>query len=503
MRLWVAVALTALSGALYGLAFPPVGWWPLAWVALVPFLVAVGESSAGRGLALGMLLGVAVAAGVGTWMPDAVINYYDQSLFVGVVVFLACAVLQASWQYAGFTLLHRRLVGRAGALAPLLVAAAWTAAELARVEPAVGNPWALLGYSQAAMPLLVQTADLAGIYVVGFVVAVVNAALAGAWRAGWHAGRSGLVVAVLVLGAAIAYGAIVERRLARNAVGDAVPVAAAQANLDLGTQWKQEFYGANLGAYAELTLQAVRRRPARLVVWPESALTFFIESEAAYRSYLGQLLSHANAQLLTGGPRAVLDPDGRPPRYINAAFMLSRTGTVEAMYEKRFLVPFAEYFPLPELDFLRREFGRVREFTPGTLQAPLPTVAGPVGVMICNEAMLGEHAIERVRRGAEWLVALTNDSWVGRRQYAEIAFEMARVRAVEVRRWLVRSSTSGPSAMIDPFGRVVDELDFNTQGFVAAELVPRTGLTVYARIGDAFAWGCALVAVGLALLRSR
>jgi apolipoprotein N-acyltransferase len=495
--------LTALSGALYGLAFPPVGWGPLAWVALVPFLLAVRASGAGRAVGLGVLLGIAVSVGVGTWMPIAVINYYDQSFAVGVVVFLACALLQASWQYAGFALLFRRLARRPTAFAPVLVAAAWTAAELARVKPVVGNPWALLGYSQMRMPLLVQSADLGGAYAVGFLVALMNAAIAGWWCARAEAerrtARAGMAVAALVVAAAVGYGAAVTRGLDAGGAASRVPVVAAQANLDLGTQWKPEFYGANLGAYSELTLRAVEGRPASIVVWPESALTFFIESEAAYRGYLGAVLTRAGAELLTGGPRVVTS-DGAPPRYLNAAFVLSRGGAVQATYEKHNLVPFAEYFPLPQLDFLRREFGLVREFTPGTRQAPLPTPAGPAGVMICNEAMLGEHAVDRVRHGSEWLVALANDSWVGQRQYADIALEMTRLRAVEVRRWLVRASTSGPSAIVDPAGRLVERRAFDTRGFVRGELVPRRDLTVYARAGDAFAWTAAVVALAFAVL---
>ena len=502
MRTGTAVALTALSGALYGLAFPPVGWWPLAWIALVPFLIAVRASGPRRALALGALLGVTASYGVGTWMPAGVINYYQQPFAVGAAIFLVCALVQSSWQFAGFALLYRRLAERGAGLAPLAVAGAWTAAELARAKPAVGNPWALLGYSQARVPLLVQTADLAGVYAVGFAVAAMNAALAGWWTSRGRddaraAGRAGIAVAALLVLAVIAYGAVAERALDAEPRPGGVPIAAAQGNLDLGVQWQPEFYGANLGAYADLTLEAVARRPARLVVWPESALTFFIESEPVYRAYIGRLLTRADAELLTGGPRAMTDGDGRA-HYLNAAFVLSRTGAVEATYEKRFLVPFAEYFPLPQLDLLRRRFGKVREFTPGTLQAPVPTVAGPAGVMICNESMLGEYAIDRVRHGAEWLVTLTNDTWIGRQQYADIALEMARLRAVEVRRWLVRSSTSGPSAIVDPAGRIVDRLAFDARGFVAADVVPRRGLTLYARIGDAVAWAVAAAAIVLA-----
>jgi apolipoprotein N-acyltransferase len=163
-------------------------------------------------------------------------------------------------------------------------------------------------------------------------------------------------------------------------------------------------------------------------------------------------------------------------------------------------VPFAEYFPFPRLDFLRREFGRARQFSPGTHAAPLATVAGPVGVTICNESMLAEHTIERVRAGAAWLVTLSNDSWVGRRQYADIAIEMGRLRAVEVRRWLVRASTSGPSAVVDPVGRVVDRRPFDVAGVARGEVVPRQGSTIYARVGDVFAWACVLMAVAALLL---
>jgi apolipoprotein N-acyltransferase len=501
-----AVALTVLSGALYGIAFPPVGWWPVAWIALVPFLVAIRGASAARSIGLGALLGVAASLGVGTWMPDAVVRYYAQPFLVGAVVFLVCAFLQACWQYALFALACGRLGARGGPLGPLAVAAAWTAAELARAKPSIGNPWAMIGYSQVPVPLLVQTADVAGVFGVGFVVAAVNAAIAEWWIARRTGGRPPVAAALVVggvVGAILAYGVLVMRRFDAAPRAGAVPVVAAQANLDLGVQWRQEFYGANLATYAGLTRDAVRERRAGIVVWPESALTFFLESEPAYRAYLATLAARSGIQLLTGGPRVV--PEGARAResYRNAAFVLSPGGEPAATYEKRWLVPFAEYFPFPSLDFLRREFGRVREFTPGTLQAPLPTLAGPVGVTICNESMLAEHTIDRVRAGATWLVTLTNDSWVGRRQYADIALEMSRLRAVEVRRWLVRSSTSGPSAVIDPVGRLVDRKPFDTRGIVRGDVTPRHGFTPYSRIGDVFAWTCALVALVLVLAPSR
>lgn len=498
------MALTAISGALYGLAFPPVGWWPLPWFALVPFLLAVAGGGKGRAAGLGVALGVAASYGVGTWMPAAVVSYYEQPVIVGVAIFLVCALWQAAWQLALFALVWRRLAAAPRAWTPLAVGAAWVTAELLRSHVPFGNPWALLGYSQTAVPLLVQSADLAGVHGIGFVLVVVNAALALLWRAhgdDMAAARRGLAIAAALVVAVVVYGAFRLTSEQAPAADAARPVVVVQGNLDLGTQWKSEFYGANLGAYADLTTKAVAAQAAALVVWPESALTFFLEDDASYRAYLARMLTVAHTTLLTGGPRAVRA--GASESYRNAAFVIGPTGAIEAVYEKGTLVPFAEYFPLAGDGLLRRRFGKVREFVPGsaTAQGPLATPAGAAGVMICNEAMLADPARARVRAGATWLVTLTNDSWVGRRHYAEIALAMVRLRAVETRRWLVRASTSGPSAVIDPGGRLVDSLPFASAGTVRGIIEPRHDVTTYARIGDAFAWACALL-TGLMVARA-
>jgi apolipoprotein N-acyltransferase len=227
-------------------------------------------------------------------------------------------------------------------------------------------------------------------------------------------------------------------------------------------------------------------------VWPESALTFFLDDEPLYRTAIARVLVHTGALLVTGGPRTA---NGREPPYHNTAFLLGPDAIIVAWYDKERLLPFAEYFPLPAFDVLRRSFGRVREFTAGVPTPPLPTPAGAAGVIVCNEALFPGPAAARVRNGADLLLALTNDTWVGDRKYARQAFEMTLVRAVEQRRWLVRASTAGPSAVVDPSGTVVAETEPLTAATLAATVAPRTGLTPYARVGDAFAVLCGLVAL--------
>ena len=149
---------------------------------------------------------------------------------------------------------------------------------------------------------------------------------------------------------------------------------------------------------------------------------------------------------------------------------------------------------------LRRRFARVREFTPGAPTSPLPTSAGAAGVMICNEAMFPDTAAAHVRAGAEYLVNLANDTWVGDPKFAAIVFDTVVLRAVEQRRYLVRASTSGPSAIVDPLGRVTLATLPGTRGILSGTVRPAVLRTVYCRVGDVFAMACT-AAAALALLR--
>jgi apolipoprotein N-acyltransferase len=219
---------------------------------------------------------------------------------------------------------------------------------------------------------------------------------------------------------------------------------------------------------------------------------FFLADEPAYRAAVASVLRPWSAELLAGG---VHTDRGRPPRYYNSAFAVAPTGQILARYDKIRLLPFAEYFPMPQLDFLRRDFGRVRELTGSDGLALLPTPLGPAGVLICNEALFAADARRRVRAGATVLVNLSNDSWMNDRRFSGIAFDMSSLRAVEQRRFLVRASTSGPSGIVDPYGRVTARSGMFTEGTVSGAVAPMTTLTPYARVADLFAWACAGVAV--------
>jgi apolipoprotein N-acyltransferase len=140
------------------------------------------------------------------------------------------------------------------------------------------------------------------------------------------------------------------------------------------------------------------------------------------------------------------------------------------------------------------------QFTVGEASRPIDTDAGPAGVLICNEAFYGGMAAARVRAGATWLASLANDTWVSDAQFSRMALDMVRFRAIEERRRVVRASTWGPSALVDPFGRVTVATATGAQDTVEGNVESLGGETLYARVGDAFALAC-VAAVALGLMR--
>jgi apolipoprotein N-acyltransferase len=494
----MAVVLAVASAVLVAAAFPPLGQSVLAWVGLAPLFVALRRVRTGPALGLAVLWLVVFAALVGLWFPRAVATYFDQPWWVGLAFFAGVTATMGAPYYVAFAVAYRILARRPGLTTPLLVAAAWTATELARGRLLtgspifIGNPWGLLGYSQVGIAPLVQIASLTGVYGVTFVVAAVNAAVAEAWLAR-HEGTArraalGLALATVPAVVALVYGAVV---LARADVEEGRPtrVAIVQGNVDVGSTWRSDHYGLNLDLYLRLTRDVLSAEGPRVVFWPEGAMTFFLEQDQLYRAAIRGVLRVGGAELVAGGPSAAAEPG----THWNSIFLVSSEGEILGRYDKQYLVPFTEYFPLGGVDVLRRRFERVRVYTPGPPRPPLPTAAGRAGVLTCNEAMLPEVVGARVAEGAEYLVNPSNDSWLSDRQYSAQQFDIVTMRAVEQRRYLVRASTSGPSAIVDPWGRVQVATAMLAQAVAAGTIRTRSERSAYGRVGDAFGIGCVLV----------
>ena len=491
-------ALAALSGVLLTLSFPKFGHGALAWVALVPLLVAIPGTRGLRAFRLGYVTGAVSAVGLLYWTALVVSQFGGLSLPVSVLIMMLLCLAFAlfpslfAWILAGW-------IARFGNGALLLAPLGWVATEILRAHTLFRFSWCLLGYSQARAPELIQIAAFGAVYAVSFVIVFASAALAYAW----HEPRKGRRLAALgsalaLVGLVYGYGrAVLARPLSQERP---LRVGLVQASVRQEEKWQNQRLMENFERHVSLTHMAAARG-AQLVVWPESAVPWNYDDEPQVQAALKTVVQETRVHLVFGNDDREPQPEGRARIYVGAK-MLDPEGRLLLRYHKVRLVPFGEYVPLEPLltlggRYAARIVHAVSDFTPGN-QASVGTALGRrVGVSICYEAIFPDFVRHFSANGAELLLNITNDAWYGTTSAPYQHFAMAVFRAVENGRYLARAANTGISAFVDPRGRVLQQ----TRLFEATTLVrdvPQEVLdTFYARHGDLFAWGCLVLAAGL------
>jgi apolipoprotein N-acyltransferase len=468
------LALLALASAgLYGLCFPPLALRPLAALALVPFFAAAAASPVRVAAGLGLLWGAAATAVVTSWLPGMLGGFFGVPRPAGVAALAALGALGIGPAYAAFAA-WLAWSARRRAPAPWEVAAAWLAAEWLRSHGPLGSPWALAGYAAVGTPFA-QVADLAGPAGPGFLVALANAALASLVvprlrprRAALHAAGAGLVLLAAAL-----YGAA---RLAQP-FGEGTPlrVAVVQGGVTWGYRFDPARSEPNLKRYLELHAAALARAP-ELVVWPEHAIDFYLHDPSPQRDALSAALDGGGPALVLGAPHYARE--GGVVHYLNSVFLLER-GAVKGRSDKTKLVPFAERSPLGAL--LPAADGT---YVAGAEPRVLRGEGAAIGAFLCAEAMFPDVARRLAAEGAELLVNPSNDFWFASASAARLQLETASLRAIEERRWLLRATPTGYSALVDPHGRLVQVSGYGGAETLHGELLRSSAETPYQRLGE-------------------
>lgn len=480
-----ALGLAALSAGLYTAAQPPWNGWPLVWVALVPLCIALPRLRPAAAAAIGGAFGLAIGLGVGVWLPGAIEPFFDigpSAAWSAVGLYLA-ATVALPWALAAAAL---AAIARAGRGSPFAVAAVVVATELVRARLFVGNPWGLLAHALPPGSTWLQTADLLGASGPALAIAGVNGAVAALFEPAWRpsslrsgrtwlrSGRTWLAPAVgaALLAAAFGYGLVRERTGWTR--GPEVPVALLHDPVRPGEP----------PAGAEPARAFARRlawsrdaalRGARLVVWPELALPRPLGAEGLPDG-LEEALAAAPSWWLLGAAveRRRLDGVDRAN-----AMLLLRDGRVRGRHDKIELLPFAED------ERARPLLGRApRGWKPGERLRPLRTDELALGVLVCSEALRPDLARRLVEAGATVLVNASYDGWYPTEGAREQALRVVALRAIETRRWLLRSSLGGYSGAIGPRGRPRALADPDEPGGIEARIRPIDATTPYVRAGD-------------------
>ena len=488
-----ALALCALSGALLALCFPPVGLWPLAWVALVPWLAALWL--AGR---WGALLG----SWVGGFLFFGCLLYW-LNLFGASVWFLACFVLSVSLVVWGAAV---RWTGRLTPGARIAAAAAlWCGVEWARGLGQFGFTWGWLGYSQSPAEFVLPVARAAGTLGISFLVVLVNAALTdllvGAGEGPSRVRRlvRGAVVAGVVALCLLGAGRWAARQGGPRGVGVRVAVIQGSAHGPLRSEevnvpLTREQVRRTMETYETLTERAAEGRPA-LIVWPESVLVGAPEEDPMVAEWVARAAGGANAWLVAGGPYH--DEAGS---IYNSAYLYAPTGNLVARYDKVQLVPFGEYVPWREwLPWVERYHVREVDFAAAPVHRLLQAGTMTLGPMICFESSFPQIGWHLVRRGAQVLVVITNDAWFGHTAAAAQHRQIAVLRAVETNRWVVRGASTGISSIIRPDGKIVAEAGLYESDVLSAEIRLAAAEPGERLTAPLFCWAIFYLAIALAI----
>ena len=477
--------LAFLCGAAMPLGFAPFGFYPLPVVALAMLASILYAAPPRAGLLMGGLFGLG-QFGVGvSWVHISIHQYGNAGLILSLATMLLL-VLYLSL----FPALMGWLVSRLSAASRIIVMlavfpSAWTLTEWLRAWLFTGFPWLNLGYSQIDSPLL-GYAPLLGIYGLGFITAL-SAGLLSCIASG--AGRLRIAALASISALGLTGWALNQIHWTQER-GEPLTATLVQGNIPQELKWKPEQQRETLERYVSLTNENAN---SDLIVWPETAVpAFYDQVDTDFLVPLRDSMRAKGISLVTGIP--VLDRSQWD--YYNAIISLDQP---DRFYYKVHLVPFGEFLPLRDwlasvLSFLPVPQS---DFNSGDLDQPLLEAAGyPVGASICYEIAFGEELIHTLPEAA-FLINISNDAWFGDSLAPHQHLEMARMRARETERDLLRATNTGISAVINADGQIVARTTQFEMATVTHQIQPRSGATPYVIWGN---WPAVILATGLLLV---
>jgi apolipoprotein N-acyltransferase len=489
-----------LGGVLYFTGYLGFGVWPCLMVFLVPLWRSLERADSWRRAAgVGLAFGWTAFAGGFLWLWPLVDAFLGGSHLAGFVLWLGYGTWFAL-EFVVYALLFHLLRARGWALA------------LAGVAPLVAIEWLqpqvfplYAGAGLIGAPVLVQTADLGGPLLLTALLAGANVAACETWTwwCGLRARPLGAWVVALAVSTLVAgYGVARVRSIDAAAPEDAPALRVGLVQANLGVLEKRRQSVLTHRRHLEQTRELLAEGPVDLVVWPETA---YVRGLRRPLPLSGRPIVDDVAVPLLFGSASVRDEDGRLVK-ANSVFLVGADGMIRSVYDKNLLIPLSEYLPLRDrVPALARWFPDVQEFTAAH---DAPAVAlGPwrIATPICYEAIRPEFVRRMVRASKpHLLVTLANDAWFGDSQEPWLHLGLARLRAVEHRRYLVRATNSGISAIVDPAGRITVRSGVLARENLRGTVRFRDGETIYGRAGD---WpgvaATAAVILGLCFRRRR
>jgi apolipoprotein N-acyltransferase len=483
------------------MAYPDYNLPALGWVAVAGLISCSLGAGLGLATGCGLLFGLVHYVISLPWIYTVLRDYGPLPSWQAAGL-LGLLSLAAAVFWALYAVLLAWLSQRSERMALVAAPFLWVALEFLRTHlPDIGFPWNLLGYTASGSLVLLQIASVTGIFGLSLLVAGYNALLVWAAlsirRAG---GRSPVTPAALVwAGATVAL--LAAATFGGSLVPRAQPTSVAhlvQTNLPQSVSYSPDWDVVHAGDMEDLeriSTEAGRLRPG-LVVWPEVPAPFSLQ-QGTFGQRAARIARESGSDFLFGVIH--WKSGGNQMQAFNSVAMLGPAGSSSFVYDKIHLVPFSEYVPWRNVLWFASDItSLIGDFSTGTEYSVGRLPGGRFSVFICYEAIFPDQVRRYVTNGAELLINVSNDGWFGKSSALGQHLAMARVRAAENRRWLLRDTNTGETVSVDPYGRIVARLPRYDRGVLDAPYAFRTDATIYTRWGDWIAWLC--VGIALALL---
>lgn len=491
--LLVESSAATVSAVLLILSFPDFNLWPLAWCALVPLLVVIAINN-GRWwpFFLGWLFGTVFFYGSCYWLTYSMIHTGGISSWIAFPLLLPGAVLLGIFPGL-FGLLLVRAIRKWGTLSVLIAPLGWSGLEWVRLE-VTGQLWNAIGYSQAFNPRLIGSARWGGVYAVGALIVLVNAAIAltllrTTVRA--FALSATAIIFVLLLMLTPTY-----RTELRPMQYSEVVVVAIQPNVPMDLVKSNDDMNLLTARHFDMSDAALNQiqndSHSKVIIWPESPMNFAYGADQQLRAKLASFAQRHHVSMLLNS-QEIAPNDG----IYNSAMLINEQGKLVAQYDKIRLLPFGEYVPLPEwvpgAGLIRAIVG---DFTAGTKYRLMPVGNLRAGVFICIESAYPSIARRFTNEGANVLINISNDGYLGPTAVMRQHLANGVFRAVENGRPLLSVTNTGITAFITPEGETRDA----TAGFKPEVRTWSVGgasnrTTFYTKHGDVFVITCAVLSL--------
>jgi apolipoprotein N-acyltransferase len=476
------VFLVIVSGASTAFAFPKFSFSFLVWISLIPLLFIIIKFNPWKAFFLGLLAGISYNAVLIYWIPAVPAHYGNISYLFSFLIYVVFVLFLALyWGIFSLTLskIHQSFPKSAFVISPFI----WVALEYILTHFLTGFPWGLLGSSQYQNLPFIQMASVTGVYGLSFIIVFFQSMFVFSME---YRKKAPFFIAlgVLILVYTGGFLSMKESSMNENSFKGAV----IQGNVSSDIYWHNISTEETQGLFRrhmELS-QKASEEGAQLIIWPEFSVPLcFSCSQAFYQGFkenLFQFVQNTGSTLLLGTNEVAAS--GEEMHYYNTALCLHPDLSM-TQYHKMHLVPFGEYTPYKTVfSFIEKMTHAIGDITPGKKQTLLKFDSLLFGSPICYEIIFPDLVRKFVKKGAHFLVTITNDGWYGKSSAPYQHFSMAVLRAVENRRFLLRAATTGISGIIDPYGRILHKSEMMTVAYFTGKIVPSQKLTFYTKYGD-------------------